>query len=75
MTKGEVMEVLFTKAELSNVDSSIPMDYMSYAGGHIQSDEAFWFVMDYNNSVLGELVDMREKAKDMEIDLNNIVYA
>ena len=64
MTNGELMQKLFTKDELSNVDVAIPMGWVEY-------EDQYWFVMDYNDgSVFGTLVDMRERAKKMGVKID-----
>ena len=73
MTKGDLMEKLFTKEELSNVDAAFPQEYMKSRGGTVDSEDSFWYVMDYNNgSVFGKLVDMRVLAKSKNINIEQL---
>jgi len=53
-TKGDLMKKTFTEDELRNIDPSLPQDAFKYI------KEPFFWVMDYNNNALGELVDMRD---------------
>ena len=53
-TKGDLMKKTFTEDELRNIDPSLPMNCLKYI------KEPFFWVMDYNNNALGELVDMRD---------------
>ena len=53
-TKGDLMKKTFTEDELRNIDPSLPQDCLKYI------KEPFFWVMDYNNNALGELVDMRD---------------
>lgn len=61
MNKGQVMEMLFTKEELKHIDVGIPIG--SYPKG-----QSAYYVMDYNNSALGELVNMRILAHKKKIE-------
>jgi len=73
MTKGDLMEKLFTKEELRNVDVAFDMANMKSRGGTIDSEDSFWYVTDYNDSsVFGTLVDMRVRAKTKGINLEAI---
>ena len=64
------MERLFAKEELRNVDAAIPYECMKSRGGSVDSEDTFWYVMDYNDStVFGKLVDMRVLAKLKNINI------
>jgi len=52
-TKGELMKLVFSENELSNVDASLPL-------AMVNVKDSFWMVMNYNNNALGELQDMRD---------------
>ena len=55
MTKGELMKSVYSKEELRNIDSAIPMEYW-------KTHETYWHVMNYNSGN-GVLEDMREIGK------------
>ena len=58
-TKGELMKSVYTEKELGNVDASLPMEiHLTYGV------DAYYFVMNYNKSVFGELQDMRDVLID-----------
>jgi hypothetical protein len=62
MTKGELMNEVFTAEQLKNIDPSIPQELLE--SGTVKWDESGYYVMDYNGgSVFGELRDMRELKK------------
>lgn len=57
-TKGELMKLVYTEAELSNIDASLPREiHLSYGV------DAYYFVMNYNENICGELEDMRKLIK------------
>lgn len=58
ITKGALMEQVYTKEELGNIDASLPREiHLTYGV------DAFFFVMNYNKNVFGELEDMRKLIK------------
>lgn len=63
MTKGEIMNKVFTVKELVNVDTAIPREYWA-------SHDAHDHVMNYNNSTFGELTSLKQLAKERNIDLD-----
>ena len=57
-TKGELMKSVYTDEELGNIDASLPMEiHLTYGV------DAYYFVMNYNNSIFGKLEDMRKLIK------------
>jgi hypothetical protein len=61
LTKGEIMRIVFTEDELKNIDVNTPHEPENPRSW-------FWCVMDYNvQSVFGEIVDMRERARERGI--------
>lgn len=72
MTKGELMERLFTKEELIKIDTAIDIANLKSRSGEIRNEEAHWYVTNYNESALGSLVDMRVLAKSKGINLEAI---
>jgi hypothetical protein len=63
VTKGDLMDLIFTAAELRNIDVALPK-------GAVSADDTYFYVMDYNDeSVFGRLVDMREEAATRGIKL------
>jgi len=58
ITKGALMKQVYTKEELGNIDASLPREiHLTYGV------DAFFFVMNYNKNVFGELEDMRKLIK------------
>lgn len=57
MTKGDLMKQAYTPEELRNVDNAIPIHLWSEVDTSIH-------VMDYNNSALGELVNLKERIAE-----------
>tara|TARA_R110002051_G_scaffold107023_2_gene179963 strand:+ start:650 stop:1144 length:495 start_codon:yes stop_codon:yes gene_type:complete len=58
ITKGALMEQVYTKEELGNIDASLPREiHLTYGV------DAFFFVMNYNENIFGELEDMRKLIK------------
>ena len=57
-TKGELMKSVYTKDELGNIDASLPREiHLTYGV------DAYFFVMNYNENIFGELEDMRKLIK------------
>jgi len=52
-TKGELMKIVYSDMELSNIDASLPWSYRMLK-------DSFYKVMNYNNNIFGELEDMRD---------------
>ena len=70
MTKGELMQKLYSEEELKHIDSAIPKEYWDGVNKEIQVDNTYYFVMNYNgNGPFGRLDDMREIAKERKIDI------
>ena len=58
MTKGDLMQLAYTEAELRNVDSAIPIEYWNEI-------DTFIHVMDYNNNgPFGKLVNLLDRLKE-----------
>lgn len=58
MNKGELMAMVYTEAELRNVDSAIPIEYWNIIDTSIH-------VMDYNNNgPFGKLVNLMDRLKE-----------
>lgn len=53
ITKGELMKIVYSDMELSNIDASLPWSFSLLK-------DSFYKVMNYNNDVFGELEDMRD---------------
>lgn len=66
MTKGDLMKLVFTKEELQNIDVAIPQELL---GVEVEHKHLQFYVFDYNDSVLGRLVDMRKLAVERGIDI------
>lgn len=62
MTKGKLMKLVYIEEELRNVDSAIPIELWDKVDTSIH-------VMDYNNSCLGELVNLQERLKQQEEEI------
>jgi hypothetical protein len=62
MTKGELMKLIYTQAELVNIDTATPMHTWK---DHDPADH----VMNYNNSTLGTLENLYEIAAQRKINL------
>lgn len=65
MNKGDLMRAVFTDDELEFIDTGIPKELWS------EVDKKF-YVMNYNESVLGFPVDMRNEAERRYMTLKNI---
>ena len=59
MTKGELMQKNYTADELKQIDPSLPMDVVDELRG--KGEDTYFYVMNYNNNVLGTLEKMEEK--------------
>lgn len=62
MTKQELVELLYSKEEQANIDLAIPQetaDMLNQLGLPV-----FTFVMDYNTSPLGKLVNLGDKLAE-----------
>jgi len=60
MTKGDLMEMAYGK-NYSGVDSALPKSLWN------EVDNTFYYVYDYNDNVLGGLVDLRIKLKNSKV--------
>jgi len=56
MNKGELMQLIYSKKELCNIDPSLPIELLS------EIDNSYFYVMNYNNNIFGQLDDMRTIA-------------
>lgn len=56
-TKGELMKLVYSEKELSNIDASLPC---SFKGKKVKLYDRFYMVMNYNENIFGELQDMRD---------------
>lgn len=63
MTKGEMMKTVYTEKELRNIDSAIPMEMWKDVRVRV-------CVMNYNDSIFGNLENMLEVAKERKIEFN-----
>ena len=64
MTKQDVINSIYTKEQRLNIDAALPIHITELL--RKQGKKTFWFVMDYNTSVFGKLVNMEllfEEAK------------
>jgi hypothetical protein len=69
MNKGEMMKLVYSKSELYNIDSAIPMAYWNGVDKSIQVDPAV-HVMNYNKpNQMGKLENLEDIAKLRMIDL------
>jgi len=71
-SKGDLMEAVYTKEELRNIDSAIPMELWDKVNTTTH-------VMNYNDKgAFGELEDMLEVAKQRNIKIKcintNLMY-
>ena len=61
MTKGELMQLNYTADELKQIDPSLPMAVVDELRG--KGEDTYFYVMNYNNNVFGELEKMEDKIK------------
>ena len=63
--KGDLMKLIFTKKELRNIDSAIPVEiYLTMA----KTQDSTFLVMNYNeNHVFGKLENLLQVAYDRNI--------
>ena len=58
------MKIVYTEKELGSIDSALPMELW-------QEVDTYYHVMNYNDKgCFGELQDMREIAKERNIQIN-----
>lgn len=58
MNKGDLMKLVYTEAELRNVDSAIPIELWNEIDTSI-------YVMDYNNNgPFGKLVNLMDRLRE-----------
>ena len=62
MTKGQLMELVYTKEELANIDTATPLSTW-------KDHEPFNHVMNYNNSNFGVLENIYDIAEQRKIKL------
>mgnify|MGYP003642386400 CR=1 FL=1 len=65
LTKGELMDIAFSKDELLNIDPSLPLGWDTDSLPEYVGQDSYWFVMDYNDDTLGRIRDMR-KFQDVQ---------
>tara|TARA_R110000796_G_scaffold29859_2_gene80172 strand:+ start:847 stop:1092 length:246 start_codon:yes stop_codon:yes gene_type:complete len=58
-TKGELMSKTYNEEELKNIDASLPIDISKKL--RESKEDTFFYIMNYNKNILGELEDMRKK--------------
>jgi len=56
MTKGELMELVYTANELRHIDVNLPISIISQLKDH--NLDPFFYVMNYNHNILGTLEKM-----------------
>ena len=59
MTKQDVMNTVYTKEQLRNIDASLPI------GMGIK--DTFWYVINYNNNILGKLENMKQMYAEKKV--------
>jgi hypothetical protein len=63
MTKGKLIELVYTPEERNNIDTAIPIEYW-------KTHDTSIYVMDYNDSIFGSLVNLKDLAKQRNIKIN-----
>jgi hypothetical protein len=58
-TKGDLMKIAYRgdQDKLRNVDVSLPIDWVRE-----HNVNTFWYVMDYNDSIFGDIVNLEQVA-------------
>ena len=67
MTKGKLLEILFTEDERRSIDTAVPVAWANNMRDH--ELRPYYFVMNYNNNSLGELVNLAELFMDKFVAL------
>ena len=58
-TKGELMSNTYSKDELKNIDVTLPIEVSNSLIK--KNEDTFFYVMNYNENIFGEVEDMRKK--------------
>jgi len=61
MNKGGLMKLNYTAEELKQIDASLPLNLAQELISN--NKDTYYYVMNYNNNVLGELEKMEKKTK------------
>ena len=66
-TKGELIKICYDNNEtkLANIDVALPQYFLIAHPGLMK----YWHVVDYNNSVLGTIRNLKDVAKENNIEL------
>ena len=65
MRKADLIILLFSKKERENIDTAIPIEFW-------ETNDPRYHIMDYNNnSIFGELVNLKELAQLKNININD----
>jgi len=58
-TKNELMKKTYSKDELKNIDVTLPIEVSNSLIK--KNEDTFFYVMNYNENIFGEVEDMRKK--------------
>ena len=58
-TKNELMKKTYSKNELKNIDVTLPIEVSNSLIK--KNEDTFFYVMNYNKNIFGEVEDMRKK--------------
>ena len=68
-TKGELMSNTYSKDELKNIDASLPMETILELQD--KNEDSFFYIMNYNENIFGEVEDMRKEELKKQVSKNN----